>query len=35
MQKTIEDAFKVFDELDERDEAWNVYPYMLKLGSQA
>ena len=35
MQKTVEDAFKVFDELDERDEAWNVYPYMLKLGSQA
>lgn len=35
MQKTIEDTFKVFDELDERGEAWNVYPYMLKLGSQA
>jgi cytochrome P450 len=35
MQKTVEDAFKVFDELDERDEAWNVYSYMLKLGSQA
>ncbi|KAI0971327.1 cytochrome P450 [Xylaria arbuscula] len=35
MQKTIEDSFKVFDELDEREEAWNVYPYMLKLGSQA
>jgi cytochrome P450 len=35
MQKTVEDAFKVFDELDERGEAWNVYPYMLKLGSQA
>ncbi|KAK6064245.1 cytochrome P450 [Seiridium cupressi] len=35
MQKTVEDAFKVFDELDEREEAWNVYPYMLKLGSQA
>lgn len=35
MQKTIEDAFNVFDELDERGEAWNVYPYMLKLGSQA
>lgn len=35
MQQTVEDAFKVFDELDERDEAWNVYPYMLKLGSQA
>ncbi|KAI1180701.1 cytochrome P450 [Nemania sp. FL0916] len=35
MQKTVEDSFKVFDELDSRDEAWNVYPYMLKLGSQA
>jgi len=35
MQKTVEDAFNVFDELDERNEAWNVYPYMLKLGSQA
>jgi cytochrome P450 len=35
MQKTVEDAFNVFDQLDERNEAWNVYPYMLKLGSQA
>ncbi|KAH8649314.1 cytochrome P450 [Xylariales sp. PMI_506] len=35
MQRTVEDAFSVFDELDEREEAWNVYPYMLKLGSQA
>ncbi|CAI7609587.1 unnamed protein product [Penicillium glandicola] len=35
MQETVEDAFSVFDELDERDEAWNVYPYMLKLGAQA
>ncbi|RYP92042.1 hypothetical protein DL770_001820 [Monosporascus sp. CRB-9-2] len=35
MQMTVEDSFKVFDELDERDEAWNVYPYMLKLASQA
>ncbi|KAK2612287.1 hypothetical protein QQS21_001713 [Conoideocrella luteorostrata] len=35
MQKTVEQAFKVFDELDEKDEAWNVYQYMLKLGSQA
>lgn len=35
MQKTVEDAFSVFDELDERGEAWNVYSYMLKLGSQA
>ncbi|CRL18617.1 Cytochrome P450 [Penicillium camemberti] len=35
MQKTVEDACKVFDELDEQGEAWNVYQYMLKLGSQA
>lgn len=35
MQATVEDSFKVFDELDEREEAWNVYPYMLKMGSQA
>lgn len=35
MQRTVEDAFGVFDELDERGEAWNVYPYMLKLGAQA
>jgi cytochrome P450 len=35
MQRTIEDAFNVFDQLDDRGEAWNVYPYMLKLGSQA
>lgn len=36
MQKTIEDACKnVFDHLDEQGESWNVYPYMLKLGSQA
>lgn len=35
MQATVEDTFKVFDELDAREEAWNVYPYMLKLGSQA
>lgn len=35
MQLTVEDAFAVFDELDSRGEAWNVYPYMLKLGAQA
>jgi cytochrome P450 len=35
MQKTVEDAFSVFDELDGKGEAWNVYHYMLKLGSQA
>ncbi|PHH82195.1 hypothetical protein CDD82_6753 [Ophiocordyceps australis] len=35
MQKTIESAFKVFDQLAQQDEAWNVYQYMLKAGSQA
>jgi cytochrome P450 len=35
MQQTVEQAFSVFDELDEREEAFNVYQYMLKLGSQA
>ena len=38
IQKTVEDSFQslqIFDELDEREESWNVYPYMLKLGSQA
>ncbi|KAJ5377930.1 Cytochrome monooxygenase alnD [Penicillium cataractarum] len=35
MQSTVEDAFSVFDQLDEAGEAWNVYQYMLKLGSQA
>ncbi|KAI9037573.1 cytochrome P450 [Aspergillus affinis] len=35
MQKTVEDSFKVFDNLDEQGEAWNVYQYMLKMGSQA
>lgn len=35
MQTTVEDAFNVFDALDEQGEARNVYQYMLKLGSQA
>jgi hypothetical protein len=35
MQLTVEDAFKVFDELDKRQESWNVYQYMIKLSSQA
>ncbi|KAH8897425.1 cytochrome P450 [Thozetella sp. PMI_491] len=35
MQATVEDSFKVFDELDQQGEAFNVYQYMLKLGSQA
>ncbi|CAG7556353.1 unnamed protein product [Fusarium equiseti] len=35
MQRTVESSFKVFDELDQKGEAWNVYQYMLKLGSQA
>jgi len=35
MQQTIESAIPVFDELDRRGEAFNVYQYMLKLGAQA
>lgn len=35
MQKTVEAAYKVFDQLDEDGDAFNVYLYMLKLGSQA
>lgn len=35
MQSTVEKAFNVFDELEDRGESWNVYQYMLKLGSQA
>jgi hypothetical protein len=35
MQQTVEESYKVFDAFDEQGEAWNVYQYMLKLGSQA
>ncbi|KAH7071375.1 cytochrome P450 [Paraphoma chrysanthemicola] len=35
IQKTIEESYKVFDSLDETGQSWNVYMYMLKLGSQA
>lgn len=35
MQKTVEEAFLVFDALANEGKAWNVYQYMLKLGSQA
>ncbi|KAL7952157.1 cytochrome P450 [Trichoderma compactum] len=35
MQKTVEESFSVFDKLDLDREAWNVYPYMMKIGSQA
>ncbi|UKZ78934.1 hypothetical protein TrVFT333_006681 [Trichoderma virens FT-333] len=35
MQKTVEQAFEVFGELDRNSKAWNAYQYMLKLGSQA
>ena len=33
IQKAVESSYAVLDELDARDEAWNVYTYMLKLGS--
>lgn len=35
MQKTIEEAYKVFDDFDEKGMSFNAYIYMLKLGSQA
>ena len=35
MNQTVNGALPVFDELEQRDEAFNVYQYMLKLGSQA
>lgn len=35
MNQTIDGAWPVFDELEQSHEAWNVYQYMLKLGSQA
>ena len=35
VQRTAESFYPVFDELDKRGEAWNVYPYMLKLVSSA
>lgn len=34
MQACARKSLPVFDELDARDEAWNVYQYMLKLASQ-
>ncbi|KAK4031514.1 cytochrome P450 [Parachaetomium inaequale] len=34
MQACARKALPIFDELDARDEAWNVYQYMLKLASQ-
>lgn len=34
MQTAVQDSFVVFDELDERGEAWNVWPYMIKLSSE-
>ena len=34
MEASVKDSFKVFDKLDEQDEAWNAYVYMVKLASQ-
>lgn len=34
MQASVQSTYKVFDQLDEEDKAWNVYQYMLKLASQ-
>ena len=35
VQREAESSYPVFDELDKRGEAWNVYSYMLKLVSSA
>ena len=35
MQQTAKSAFAVFDELDEKTEAFNTFQYMFKLASQA
>lgn len=34
MQSCVWKLLPIFDELDPRDEAWNVYQYMVKLASQ-
>ncbi|PLN86848.1 putative cytochrome P450 oxidoreductase [Aspergillus taichungensis] len=34
MQRNIEKSFTLFDELDNRHEAWNAFQHMLKLSSQ-
>ncbi|KAK1142526.1 hypothetical protein N8T08_007500 [Aspergillus melleus] len=34
MQRCVRKSLPIFDELDARDESWNVYQYMLKLASQ-
>jgi cytochrome P450 len=31
MQSAVESSYPIFDELDERGEAWNAYQYMLRL----
>ena len=33
MQEAVEQTFQVFDELHNRDEAWNAWPYMIKLSA--
>ena len=35
MNHCIDDSFKVFDQLEGADDAWNVYQYMVKLASEA
>lgn len=34
MQNCVRKSLPIFDELDSRDESWNVYQYMVKLASQ-
>ncbi|CEN59306.1 Putative Cytochrome P450 [Aspergillus calidoustus] len=34
MQKCVRKSLPIFDELDSRDESWNVYQFMVKLASE-
>jgi len=34
MQSCVHKSFKIFDQLDERGESWNVYQFMVKLASE-
>lgn len=34
MQKAVEESFRVFDEFDRRQQAFNTYQYMFKIGGQ-
>ncbi|KAL2001166.1 hypothetical protein VTN02DRAFT_2149 [Thermoascus thermophilus] len=34
MQESVRSSLPIFDKLDEKGQSWNVYQYMVKLGSQ-